>query len=109
MSGLIYVDVCVYLQVTEQIWICENETITPWDGDIYKYKQKLVKIVKKENEKQMKNWCRFLFRISNWTSRNIYLLKNVCCMKSCFNPCDSPMGESFQDYSWIQDFEADFP
>ena len=20
-----------------------------------------------------------------------------------------PMGESFQDYSWIQDFEADFP
>ena len=21
----------------------------------------------------------------------------------------SPMGENFQDYSWIQDFEADFP
>ena len=22
---------------------------------------------------------------------------------------DHKMGESFQDYSWIQDFEADFP
>ena len=21
----------------------------------------------------------------------------------------NPVGESFQDYSWIQDFEADFP
>ena len=27
--------------------------------------------------------------------------------KSCHN--DVCMGESFQDYSWFQDFEADFP
>ena len=23
--------------------------------------------------------------------------------------CEYSMGEGFQDYSWIQDFEADFP
>ena len=28
---------------------------------------------------------------------------NICCLYAIH------MGESFQDYSWIQDFEADFP
>ena len=26
-----------------------------------------------------------------------------------YTKSDNHMGESFQDYSWIQDFEADFP
>ena len=29
--------------------------------------------------------------------------------KKSMSKQNSPMGESFQDYSWIQDFEADFP
>ena len=32
------------------------------------------------------------------------LIKYSCSVVHCIY-----MGESFQDYSWIQDFEADFP
>ena len=45
---------CVFVQVTEEIWICEKETITKWEGDIYKYKGELVKLMKKENERILK-------------------------------------------------------
>ena len=35
------------------------------------------------------------------------MLQNVVYLQHCFEYIH--MGESFQDYSWIQDFEADFP
>lgn len=52
-GGMILVshDFRLISQVTEEIWICANETITKYEGDIYKYKEKLVKIVQKENER----------------------------------------------------------
>lgn len=55
-GGMILVshDFRLISQVTEQIWICENETITHWEGDIYNYKKQLVQIVKKENERLQK-------------------------------------------------------
>jgi len=41
-------------QVAEEIWICEKETVTKWDGDILSYKAMLKKKVLKENEKRKK-------------------------------------------------------
>ena len=41
-----------------------------------------------------------------WARKNIYVLTN---MNESWADLIEPMGESFQDYSWIQDFEADFP
>jgi ATP-binding cassette subfamily F protein 2 len=32
-------------QVAEQIWVCENKTVTPWEGTITDYKEKLRKEV----------------------------------------------------------------
>lgn len=56
-GGMILVshDFRLISQVTDQIWMCENETITHWEGDIYKYKEQLVQIVRKENERLQKN------------------------------------------------------
>ncbi|KAL4222909.1 ATP-binding cassette sub- F member 2 [Mactra antiquata] len=55
-GGMILVshDFRLISQVTEEIWICANETISKYEGDIYKYKDKLVKIVQKENERLLK-------------------------------------------------------
>ena len=66
-------------------------------------------------------WMRLLDLLSDWKPLEWYLAaktKIKCCEMSFvvsrsvklwvqFNPL--PMGESFQDYSWIQDFEAVFP
>lgn len=41
-------------QVVEEIWICEKQTVTRWEGDIYEYKNKLTEIVKKDNAKLAK-------------------------------------------------------
>ncbi|XP_033761748.1 ATP-binding cassette sub-family F member 2-like [Pecten maximus] len=41
-------------QVVEEIWICEKQTVTKWDGDIFSYKTKLTQIVKKDNAKLAK-------------------------------------------------------
>ncbi|XP_050388520.2 ATP-binding cassette sub-family F member 2 [Patella vulgata] len=38
-------------QVAEEIWVCEKQTVTKWDGDIYSYKEALVKRVKSRNAK----------------------------------------------------------
>ena len=36
--------------------------------------------------------------------------KDFSLTNACWEDRDQlSMGESFQDYSWIQDFEADFP
>ncbi|XP_069111173.1 ATP-binding cassette sub-family F member 2-like [Argopecten irradians] len=41
-------------QVVEEIWICEKQTVTKWEGDIFSYKTKLTQIVKKDNAKLAK-------------------------------------------------------
>lgn len=39
-------------QVAEEIWVCEHETITKWQGDIASYKKHLRKRILKDIEKQ---------------------------------------------------------
>jgi len=41
-------------QVAEQIWICEHQKVTKWEGDILSYKDHLKKKVMKENNKDAK-------------------------------------------------------
>lgn len=39
----------IILQVAEEIWICENGTVTKWQGGILKYKDHLKSKILKEN------------------------------------------------------------
>jgi len=41
-------------QVAEEIWICEKQTVTKWEGDIISYKDHLKAKVMKESNKQAK-------------------------------------------------------
>lgn len=41
-------------QVADQIWICEKETVTKWEGDILSYKDHLKAKVMKQSNKQAK-------------------------------------------------------
>jgi len=41
-------------QVAEEIWVCEHQTAKKYEGDIFSYKDVLVKQVKKEQAKQEK-------------------------------------------------------
>jgi len=34
--------------VAQEIWVCENQKVTKWEGDIFSYKEALVKRVNKE-------------------------------------------------------------
>lgn len=50
-------------QVAEEIWICEKETVTKWDGDILSYKNHLKGKVMKASNKDAKSKsekCTFL-------------------------------------------------
>lgn len=38
-------------QVAHEIWVCENQTVTKWKGDIASYKEHLKKRIMKENER----------------------------------------------------------
>ena len=42
------------LQVAEEIWVCEKETVTKWKGGILDYKDHLKNNITKENEKKKK-------------------------------------------------------
>ncbi|XP_042228456.1 ATP-binding cassette sub-family F member 2-like isoform X2 [Homarus americanus] len=55
-GGLVLVshDFRLISQVAQEIWICEKETVTKWQGDILAYKDMLKKKVLKENEKRKK-------------------------------------------------------
>lgn len=55
-GGLVLVshDFRLISQVAEEIWICENEKVTKWSGDILDYKNMLKKKVIKDNEKRKK-------------------------------------------------------
>jgi ATP-binding cassette subfamily F protein 2 len=37
-------------QVAKEIWICENQTITKWDGDIFSYKKYLSDTIRKSRD-----------------------------------------------------------
>jgi len=52
-GGMILVshDFRLISQVTEEIWVCEKNTVTKWEGDIFSYKQHLIKQTRKDNEK----------------------------------------------------------
>lgn len=52
-GGLVLVshDFRLINQVADQIWICEKQTVTKWDGDIIAYKDHLKAKVMKENNK----------------------------------------------------------
>lgn len=52
-GGLVLVshDFRLINQVAEEIWICENETVTKWEGDIISYKDTLkAKVMKAQNK-----------------------------------------------------------
>lgn len=41
-------------QVAEEIWQCEHQCITKWDGDIYSYKESIMKALAKAEKKRNK-------------------------------------------------------
>lgn len=54
-GGMILVshDFRLVQQVTEEIWVCDNQAVTRWDGDIFSYKEHLrLKIDKAEKIRQ---------------------------------------------------------
>ncbi|BFZ01586.1 hypothetical protein BsWGS_04625 [Bradybaena similaris] len=52
-GGMILVshDFRLISQVTEEIWVCEKGAVTKWEGDIFSYKEHLIKETQKENSK----------------------------------------------------------
>ena len=44
-----------FLKVADEIWICEKQTVTKWEGDILSYKDHLKGKVMKESNKDAKN------------------------------------------------------
>lgn len=54
-GGMILVshDFRLISQVTDEIWVCENQTVTKLDGDIFSYKEALIKQTKKERSKSI--------------------------------------------------------
>ncbi|KAH7724460.1 ATP-binding cassette sub-family F member 2 [Aphelenchoides avenae] len=53
-GGMILVshDFRLVQQVTDEIWICDNQAVTKWDGDIFSYKQHLRKKIE-QNKKRV--------------------------------------------------------
>jgi len=49
-GGLVLVshDFRLISQVAKELWVCDNKTIKPWNGDIRSYKQSLIKKMHKE-------------------------------------------------------------
>jgi len=52
-GGMILVshDFRLISQVTEEIWVCEKQKVTKWEGDIFTYKQTLIKETQRANAK----------------------------------------------------------
>jgi len=55
-GGLVLVshDFRLISQVAEEIWICENQKVTKWEGDIISYKTTLVRKMERRLEKEAK-------------------------------------------------------
>lgn len=53
-GGMVLVshDFRLIMQVAKNIWVCENEKVTPWPGDIFSYKTALKKKALKELKKK---------------------------------------------------------
>jgi ATP-binding cassette subfamily F protein 2 len=53
-GGMILVshDFRLVQQVADQIWVCDKQRITKWDGDIFSYKMHLRKRIDRERQKQ---------------------------------------------------------
>ena len=45
---------CIIIQVAEEIWVCEKQTVTKWTGDISSYKETLKKLILKDDVKTVK-------------------------------------------------------
>jgi len=43
---------CMLVQVAEEIWVCNKRTVTKWDGDIFSYKESLVKLMEKDKSRK---------------------------------------------------------
>ena len=54
LDQLMKIFILFFLQVADQIWICEKQTVTKWDRDIIAYKDHLKAKVMKEANKQAK-------------------------------------------------------
>jgi ATP-binding cassette subfamily F protein 2 len=44
------------LQVAEEIWVCENGTVTKWQGDIQTYKEHLKEKIVKDKASSKKQF-----------------------------------------------------
>lgn len=55
-GGLLLVshDFRLISQVADEIWVCEKQKATKWEGDIQDYKNELIKKMEKSNEKEKK-------------------------------------------------------
>jgi len=59
-------------QVAKDIWVCENQTVTPWAGGIQAYKESLKKKVMSEEKKILKSVLLFgalFFRNASFLSK----------------------------------------
>ena len=54
LDQLMKIFILFFLQVADQIWICEKQTVTKWERDIIAYKDHLKAKVMKEANKQAK-------------------------------------------------------
>ncbi|XP_074659033.1 ATP-binding cassette sub-family F member 2-like [Tubulanus polymorphus] len=54
-GGMVLVshDFRLIAQVAEEIWICDKQKVTKWEGSIFSYKQKLVKRCNKVSQQEM--------------------------------------------------------
>ena len=73
----------ILFQVAEQIWICENQTVTKWEGDILSYKDHLKSKVMKEANKDAKKKGLDKDMRGNWQMINCLLCKSfhICYAK----------------------------
>ena len=60
---------CPIFQVAKDIWICEHQKVTKWDGDILAYKNHLKAKVMKEANKDAK--CKTILFVLKFWSGNI--------------------------------------
>ena len=41
-----------FCQVAEEIWVCNKQTVTKWEGDIFSYKESLAKEIERKANKK---------------------------------------------------------
>ena len=48
------INVCILFQVAQEIWVCEKQKVTKWEGNIFSFKKALTKKMEKTREKLSK-------------------------------------------------------